>query len=560
MFHKSISNIAQICALKGIKRAIISPGSRNAPLSISFYRHPKIECITINDERSAAFIGVGMALTSGLPTVLICTSGSAAYNYAPAIAEAYFQHSPLLVLTADRPPEWIDQLDGQTIRQNGIYGEHVKKSYQAPISLEHKDAEWHLYRLVSEAINSSSSYPQGPVHINIPFREPFYPGTDPIEYSEELKIIESPVPKYISEEWNNQELLESWQKLSGKLIIAGQGLMDSELIKIVDQVSKKHSIPIISDVISNFHAASKAIRHQDLFLTSENNFLKPDLILSFGKSVISKNLKLFLRDNPPIEHWHIQPGGDSADTFQALTKTIYTEPKRFFKSLEESFPVITNPIDSKWIEEDYKASNYIKGFIDKEELNEMMAINRVLLAIDKPVNLHLANSMSVRYVNYLGITDPNIEVFCNRGTSGIDGSTSTALGAALNTPDKTNLLITGDMAFFYDRNALWNPYLPDNLKILLINNHAGLIFGNIPGPSQLPKNELEAIFEGHQPLTAELTAKEFGLKYALCKTIHKLDGHVHDFLSSNGPSILEIETDKSLNKTFFKAFKESFKS
>lgn len=180
-----IWNIAHICHKQGIENVIISPGSRSAPLTLAFVRHKNLKCKVVADERSAAFIALGIAQQTNKPVVLICTSGSAAYNYAPAIAEAYFQQIPLLVLTADRPPEWIDQFDGQTIRQTNIYGKHVKESYTLPVDLSHQDAVWHVERTISEAINLAKTYPAAPVHINAPFREPFYP---PVENQEEEDI------------------------------------------------------------------------------------------------------------------------------------------------------------------------------------------------------------------------------------------------------------------------------------------------------------------------------------------------------------------------------------
>ncbi|GAB3818211.1 hypothetical protein GCM10028895_15180 [Pontibacter rugosus] len=173
MIIQPVVNIAEICALKGVQNVVLSPGSRCAPLTIAFARHPKLNVRTVSDERAAAFIALGMALTTGKPTVLVCTSGTAALNYAPAVAEAYFQQVPLLILTADRPPEWIDQLDGQTIRQQKVYGQHIKQSYTFPVDFSHPDATWHSERLVSEALNETVSFPAGPVHINVPLREPF---------------------------------------------------------------------------------------------------------------------------------------------------------------------------------------------------------------------------------------------------------------------------------------------------------------------------------------------------------------------------------------------------
>ena len=187
MNFPNILAVPEICSRHGITDAIIAPGSRNAPLTISFARHKNINCKVIPDERSAAFIALGIAQQTKRPVVLICTSGSAALNFAPAIAEAYFQQIPLLVLTADRPPEWIDQLDGQTIRQNNIYGNHVKRSFTIEVDQSHEDAKWFAQRQLNEGINLSKVFPAGPVHLNYPFREPLYP-TEEYE-TPEVKII-----------------------------------------------------------------------------------------------------------------------------------------------------------------------------------------------------------------------------------------------------------------------------------------------------------------------------------------------------------------------------------
>ena len=183
-----IFNLIEICAKHGLKRAIISPGSRNAPLTMALARNPKIQCRSISDERSAAFIAIGITQQIKKPTILCCTSGSASLNYAPAVAEAFFQQIPLIILTADRPPEWIDQFDGQTIRQNGIYGEHVKNSYSIPVDLTNEAAQVHASRIMNEAINTSMEFPQGPVHINVPFREPFYPASNTVEETPDTAI------------------------------------------------------------------------------------------------------------------------------------------------------------------------------------------------------------------------------------------------------------------------------------------------------------------------------------------------------------------------------------
>ena len=213
-----IHNIAEICSRKNILDAILCPGSRSAALTISFVRHQNIKTYSISDERSAAFIGMGIAQQTGKTVALVCTSGTAAYNFAPAITEAFFQEIPLLILTADRPKEWIHQQDGQTIYQTEIFGKHVKKSYELPSDYSHPDAVWHIERVVNEAINLTQTFPKGPVHINVPICEPFYPNeSEEIIFDKNVRIINQIQPEFTlsSETWI--ELMEIWNNSDKKL-------------------------------------------------------------------------------------------------------------------------------------------------------------------------------------------------------------------------------------------------------------------------------------------------------------------------------------------------------
>jgi 2-succinyl-5-enolpyruvyl-6-hydroxy-3-cyclohexene-1-carboxylate synthase len=220
---QAIFNIAEICARHGVIHAVLSPGSRCAPLTLAFARHPAIAVKTFSDERAAAFIGLGMAQVSKTPTVLICTSGTATLNYAPAVAEAFFQQVPLLLLTADRPPEWIDQLDGQTIRQENIYGRHIKRSFSFPADLSHPDAIWYAERIISEALLEAKAYPPGPVQVNVPLREPFYPEPETaITYSESVKVIEEVPPAFALAEPVRQGLAKEMGAFKRILVVAGQ--------------------------------------------------------------------------------------------------------------------------------------------------------------------------------------------------------------------------------------------------------------------------------------------------------------------------------------------------
>ena len=573
---QAIWNIAHICHKHGIENAIISPGSRSAPLTLAFVRHKYLKCKVVADERSAAFIALGIAQQTDKPVVLICTSGSAAYNYAPAIAEAYFQKIPLLVLTADRPPEWIDQYDGQTIRQTNIYGKHVKESYTLPVDLSHQDAVWHIERTISEAINLSKTYPFAPIHINVPFREPFYPPIDnlnekdinsfyqnQIKYDNDVKIIEQihSRPKIRTQHW--LELLEVWNKTEKKLIVGGQMRYNERLVTALNGLE----ITVVADIISNLHTVKNSIKHQDVFLMNRENLeeLRPELLITFGKSVISKNLKKFLREYPAIEHWHIQPAGIAADTFQSLTKVIPLNPSYFFRKVLEKQTRFAESyrqsffVDN-WRGTDAEITKLNATFFEEQPFSEFEAVKMLLDNLPKYSNLHLANSMSVRYANYLN-TEKEIEVFANRGTSGIDGSTSTAIGHALAEDETLNILLTGDIAFFYDRNAFWNNYLPKNLIIILLNNHGGGIFKMLPDAAKQP--ESDEFFVMNQPLNAKNISEEFELEYSFCESKKQLQNALDNLEleteKRNRISIVEVKTSIEINTKVFQEYKKAVK-
>jgi 2-succinyl-5-enolpyruvyl-6-hydroxy-3-cyclohexene-1-carboxylate synthase len=567
LIHQHIYNIAEICARKGLHQVVLSPGSRCAPLTVAFARHPEMTVRTISDERAAAFIGLGISLKSGQPSVLICTSGSAAYNYAPAIAEAWYQQVPLLVLTADRPPEWIDQMDGQTIRQRQIYGDHVKGSFELPVDTHHPDAAWHMNRQVNEAINLARAYPAGPVHLNIPLREPLYPKEEGTLFYEDARIIEekNPLRGLYENDWS--EIKKEWRQYDRKLLMGGQGPKSDALTKALSLLSGHQHIPVLGDIISNLHEVESIISHGDLLLTgtddSLKNHLRPDLLLTFGKSVLSKQVKLFLRKYKPTAHWHIQPEGEVADTYQSLTRIIRCHPEDLIKALsklpeEEGFSNQRQQNYGKvWQIEEGKAQRHIAAFFKEKSFSEPEAYYRILQALPENIDLHLANSMAVRYADYFGLEQKSIEIFANRGTSGIDGSSSTAVGTALYS-GKPTYLLTGDVAFFYDRNAYWHNYPLPNLRIVLFNNHGGGIFRMIDGPGDQP--ELEEYFETRQLLTGKHLAEEFGMEYICCdhprKFTNSLKAFFDDSILTSGPRLLEIVTDGPQNKIVLDSFKK----
>ena len=249
MRYQPIYDIAELCARKGLHQAILCPGSRCAPLTIALRRHQDITTRTFSDERSAAFVALGIAQQIKVPTILVCTSGSAAYNFAAAVAEAYYQQIPLLIFTADRPREWIDQRDGQTIRQQGIYGAHVKKSFMLPEEYDHADSTWFINRTVNEAINLAIEFPPGPVHINAPFREPLYPSKDEvIHFTKPVRIIDNPAGETRLSEKEKKLLIRNFTSFDKILLVAGQSDYNESLIKVVDRFVKHQRVALIGEI------------------------------------------------------------------------------------------------------------------------------------------------------------------------------------------------------------------------------------------------------------------------------------------------------------------------
>ncbi|GAA4384616.1 2-succinyl-5-enolpyruvyl-6-hydroxy-3-cyclohexene-1-carboxylic-acid synthase [Hymenobacter koreensis] len=607
-----VHNIAEICARHGITDVVLSPGSRSAPLTIAFARHPGLRVRVVPDERAAAFIALGIAQAQRRAVALVCTSGTAGLNYAPAVAEAYFQHVPLVLFTADRPPEWIDQLDGQTIRQTDLYGGHAKGAFEFPADLSHPDARWHAARLVSEAINLAEQFPAGPVQVNVPLREPFYPSAgEEIRY-DDVRIFRETgsSPQLLPAELN--ALRQQLRETRRALVVAGQHPADESLLLALRQLASAYQIPVVGDLIANVHLPvgpdydirTAPLGRQDVFMAVPEVGLKeamrPELLITFGQSLISKALKNYLREYGPKQHWHVQPAGPVADTFKSLTRVIRMEPAAFFEAMQgttipEAAEPVTNAKASKqapktqlrltwqgpgsardeaaapkdafttpWQRAEGWATEFLADFLKTPEqpFNEFTATHRALRQVPNRAALHLANSMAVRYANILGVQPGRaIEVFANRGTSGIDGCNSTAVGAALAQPERPVVLLTGDVAFFYDRNGFWHNYPTPNLRVILLNNHAGGIFRLIEGPRQQP--ELEEFFETRQQLTAENTARDFNLRYFRARTFAELDTVLPAFFAPanrGNAALLEITTDSATNAAFFEQYRAAVRT
>ena len=543
-----------ICAAQGIRQVVLSPGSRCAPLTLAFARHPEMEVRTIADERAAAFIALGLAQQLKEPVVLVCTSGSAALNYYPAVAEAFFQQIPLLVLTADRPPEWVDQWDGQTIFQEEVYGKHVKKSFRFPDSFAHPDQVRHGHRISNEAILVCRQFPAGPVHLNIPLREPFYPEEGELFHfpkhppvvrlePSEVRLGEMALEKLKSELANFQRIL----------LVPGQQASNPSLLALIERLAQNQQVVVVADTLSNLQGKGTITLHDHWLGREEfHTALAPDLVISFGKSIISKSLKLFLRKQD-LQYWHIQPDGQAKDTYAGLTRILGSDPFAFLTWLSTHLPPMESDYAPRWQLLEEQIASSLPLALKEVDFGEYSAVKQVLDALPANGQLHVANSMAIRYVNFLGRRTQ--EICCNRGTSGIDGSNSTAVGASLISQAPVTLL-TGDMAFFYDRNAFWHNYPMPNLRVIVLNNQGGGIFRLIDGPARQP--ELEEFFETKQALSAKSLAEEYGFGYASVMTSEQLESALLKFYEpSLQPKIIEIISDSPRNAAILKKIKGS---
>jgi 2-succinyl-5-enolpyruvyl-6-hydroxy-3-cyclohexene-1-carboxylate synthase len=572
-----IIDIAELLYQKGITHVVVSPGSRSAPLALAVARHPHLRVRVMADERSAGFVAMGMAQQSQKPVAVICTSGSAVYNLAPAVAEAFFQQVPLVLLTADRPHEWLHQQDGQTIDQAGIFGPQVKRSYDLPADYGHADARWFIERSINEAVLLSRLYPAGPVHINVPLREPFYPAPDESFTYGPVRVINmlDSQPALTTDAWHG--LMHEWEQAERILIAVGQCPYTPALLTVLRQLSDEFGVPVVGELTANLPKNGVFITHSDTFLSgltdSARETLRPDLLITLGNSFLTRNLKTFLRqlsaDVPrPHRHWHIQPGLDRiTDSFQSLTTLIPAQPLAFLEKLfadldyqrflqgddeEED----THAFLNHWQTLDRQAAKLVEQTLSQptDRLTDWSAVRAVLDALPDGSCLHLANSMPVRYANLCGVSEQQqIRVSANRGVSGIDGCLSTAVGAALQTDQLVTLLI-GDVAFFYDRNALWSAPVPPNLRIVLLNNDGGHIFRMIDGPSRLA--ELETYFETPHGYTARNTASDARIVYHTGDFIDALRALLPDFFQpGESAKLLEVTTDKHTNQEQFSQYK-----
>ena len=551
-------DVVQLCSAHGIRDVIITPGSRNAPLAMAFQKATGITCWSLVDERSAAFFALGMAQGYQRPVALCCTSGTALLNYYPAVAEAFYQGLPLLVLSADRPLEKIDQQIGQSIRQAHSLNLHVKKSIQLVETANDSSLIAFNQRQINEALLALTHGSPGPVHLNIPLREPLYE-----EENHALphpRVIQrSVVSTQMGEEaW--QVLLGEWEEVSQVLILVGMYPYIPHLSQALEQFAESSTAVVLADWVSGL--SGKLVFHDiDRTLAGINmqaEAFQPDLVISYGHGVVSKHIKRFLTQFPPKYHWFIQEDGKIIDTYENLTRVIPTTAESFFPELVQRVQLTSSSFAEQWKAAHKKVEALHEELIPSIPFSDLNVFAHIHTHLPKGWALHLGNSSVIRYMQLFSKPAYLHDCFGNRGTSGIDGSTSTAIGYAV-ASQRPTVLISGDISFFYDNNAWWNTYVPPHFRAIVIHNGGGGIFRLIDGPEK--GGILENFQETPHGQSAEKLAHAHGVGYQVAYNEEQFSRALETFfLPSEKARILEVFTPRYENAQVWHSYLERIKA
>lgn len=548
-FRQGIKNIPEICYQQGVRNVIIAPGSRNAPLILAFTAHTGLECLSITDERSAAYFALGISLHTAEPVVLVCTSGTAVLNFAPAIAEAYYQNLPLIVITADRPAELIDQADGQTLRQTNIYANYIKANFDLPVDTALEVDLLFSDRQVSHAIDLAVSYPQGPVQLNVPMREPIYSALP--EAHSYPKIIKTMAAEVFPSKESLEALQKSWTTFDKKMVVFGVYPKNERLNALANLLANEPDIAVIAENLTNI-SGDKIITRPESFFSSlsidEKATYKPDLLITIGHSSICKQLKLFLREHKPKSQWQLETSLPYIDTFRSLTTIVPGLAVDILNKMP--FGKTKSGYSDVFQEQNERIAKRHDAFTANAPLSDMSAVTNLLKLAPTGTVFHLANSTSVRWTQ-LFPTRSDLTYYCNRGTSGIDGSLSTAVGFAYASKQPT-VFLTGDLSFIYDSNGLWNNYISDNLKIIVLNNNGGNIFRFI-GDKQLMEKSMDFFTTPHH-VNIKSLVEAYGLNYLACDQDEELVESIESLFKANKATVLEVFTDADLNTENYKGY------
>lgn len=525
-----------------IRKVVVSPGSRNAPFSIAFDEHPEIETFVVHDERSAGFIALGMAQELNETVALCCTSGSACLNYYPAVSEAYYRSIPLLVLSADRPASWINHGDGQTIVQRDVYKNHIMGSLELDEDLFKEKSIQEHQREIAQLLQMNNGNWKGPIHLNVGLNEPLYQTVEKttdftfkLPAFQEVQCVDQDEMDVIIQEFNQHKIM----------VLCGQMAPNPRLQQELMKFASFPNVVVLVENTSNIqhdrfiHCIDRTLNGID---ATDTGF-EPEILVTVGGAVVSKRIKAYLRQAKIQKHYKIGAEFPEMDTYRCLTKCFPISADDFFAQVNEyELQANQHNFNGKWKRVDIlakdRAFDYSSSF---ENLTDLQVFQVIQDLIPDHVTLHLANSSVVRYAQLFDPI-PGIQYESNRGTSGIDGSTSTALGTAIANPDKQQVLISGDISFIYDSNALWYHPFPANFKMIVIQNYGGGIFNIIAGPAE--SKQRERYFEAKQVKSPAAIAAAYGLQSKVLTSLSELMDELPLFFEPTSKiNVLEIQTD-----------------
>ncbi|MGN0214770.1 MAG: 2-succinyl-5-enolpyruvyl-6-hydroxy-3-cyclohexene-1-carboxylic-acid synthase [Muribaculaceae bacterium] len=544
--HLTCRWLAEMLAEHGAEWVVCCPGSRNTPLLMAFARENRLRKTVVVDERSAGYVAIGIAQQTRRPVAVVCTSGTALLNLAPASAEAYYSKVPLIIVSADRPQQWIDQNDSQTLRQPLALSQVVKWHTSLPSRPSTADERWWVRRMLNEAWQKVTTSPMATVHINIHISEPIAETTQTNEYIWSNIICPNTTPRLANAD--AQMLASQVAAKSRIMVVCGVMPPNDELNGVLCQMANRNNCVVLAEPISNIRGVN-IISHPEQALcelTPDNESrLAPDLVIYIGGALVSRRIKEFLRSQN-CQQWRVGIDNNIIDTFKHLTCNIAVEPEELFSHLA-AVKQTESSYASDWAAIALAAQNSHEHLVMDFPWSSLVAINAISRHLPKATILHLSNGLSVRLAQLCNT--PQVEQWwSNRGTSGIDGSTSTALGASLVADESKNVvLITGDMSFNYDLNALNTDLNYSRLKIIVLCNGGGGIFRFINTTATLP--ELEEYMEVKHSTPVADFARTFGFDYFAAENLLQLNEALPQFFGNHKQAILAVYTDSTTDAT-----------
>ncbi|MCZ6558843.1 MAG: 2-succinyl-5-enolpyruvyl-6-hydroxy-3-cyclohexene-1-carboxylic-acid synthase [SAR324 cluster bacterium] len=577
----------------GVQTACISPGSRSTPLVMALAAHSGIKTYPIIDERSAGFFALGHAKVTGRPVALVCTSGSAAANFHPAVIEAAYGQVPLLVLTADRPPHLRETGAGQTIDQLKLYGNAVRWFFEVGAPRMHRENLRHLRALAARALFEACKHPPGPVHLNFPFSKPLEPSPVPDDVPGDLMADQAPVPRgegggayslgtvsaTAAAPHTLRRIADQLRGAPAGLIVCGpmpahhNGAGEAEWPHALASLARLAGYPILAEPPSQVrcgpHETSQVIAHGEAILRAPafRARLKPQLMLRFGSMPTSRQVEVLLEEHPDCPVLLVNEAGTWLEPTHNPTEVISAEPAAFCLSLAEALaghkqPLAGHkqPLAVQWLDA-FREADRIAAAAIREEFAQMESggngwfEGRVFTELAELLPghtlLYTANSMPVRDLEaFTPVTPTAVRYLVNRGANGIDGTLSSALGAAAALREAGGgpaVLVTGDLAFYHDANGLLAAGRNDlNLTVILINNNGGGIFAMLP-ISQFGET-YETLFGTPHGIDFEKLAAAYGVSVLRPGGWAEFRDMVRESLSAEGTQVIEIFTDRTDNR------------